>query len=218
MERPPAGANNGVMEVLLVDDRPRRAASLRALTSQAFGDVRIRSACTLCAGLQQARDAEKLDLVVLELDLPGCSGIEALLRFRQEFPSLRVLVLSAIEHSSGATAALEAGAVGYIPKSLSLFATAAGVRLIGEGGIYVPSPESLQAARDAGRTALGLTPREIDLLRLLAQGLNNKDIARELDIAEDSVQQQVHETLRVLGAASRVEALVIAARRGLRFD
>src|SRR2546425_10651021 len=159
---PRPGANNGAMEVLLVDDRPRRAASLRAVMSAAFGDVRIRSACTLCAGLQQARDAAKLDLVVLELDLPGCSGIEALLRFRREFPSLRVLVLSAIEHSNGATAALEAGAVGYIPKSLTLFAAAAAVRLIGEGGVYVPSAESFRAARGTGRTARGPTPREID--------------------------------------------------------
>jgi DNA-binding NarL/FixJ family response regulator len=187
------------------------------VVSVAFGDVRICSACTLSAGLQQARDAQKLDLVVLELDLPGCLGIEALLRFRREFPSLRVLVLSAIEHSSSA-AALEAGAIGYIPKGLSLFATAAAVRLIGEGGAYVPSSESPRAARDAGRTALGLTPREIDLLRLLAQGFNNQDIARELDLAEASVQQQVHETFRALGAWSRVEALVIAARRGLRLD
>ena len=145
----------------------RAAARCRqcAVMSVAFGDVRVRSACTLSAGLRQARDAEKLDLAVLELDLPGCSGIEALLRFRREFPSLRVVVLSAIEQSSCATTALEAGAVGYIPQSLSLFATAAAVRLIGERGIYVPSPESLRAARDAGRTALGLTPREIDLLR-----------------------------------------------------
>src|SRR6266851_6499729 len=129
---PRPGANNGAMEVILVDDRPRRAVALRAVMSVAFGDVRVRSACTLSAGLRQARDALKLDLVVLELDLPGCSGIEALLRFRREFPPLRVLVLSAIEHSNGATAALEAGAVGYIPKTVSLLATAAAVRLIGE--------------------------------------------------------------------------------------
>jgi DNA-binding NarL/FixJ family response regulator len=116
-------------------------------------------------------------------------------------PAVRVLVLCAVDTPGLATAALEAGAVGYIPTSLTLCAAAAAVRLIGEGGIYVPSPESLQATRDAGRTALGLTPREIDLLRLLAQGLNNKDIARELDIAEESV-----------------EALVIAARRGLWLD
>jgi DNA-binding NarL/FixJ family response regulator len=205
------------MEVLLVDNQPRRAASLRAVTNKAFGDVRIRSACSLCAGLQQARDAEKLDLVVLELDLPGCSGIDALLRFRREFPSLRVLVVSANDPNR-ATAALEAGAVGYIPNTVSLLATAAAIRLIGEGGIYVPSSESLRAARDAGRPALGLTEREIDLLRLLAQGLNSKDVARQLDIAEESVQQQVHEILRALGASSRVEALVIAARRGLRLD
>ncbi|HEY3078148.1 MAG TPA: response regulator [Burkholderiales bacterium] len=162
------------MEVLLVDDRPRRAASLRALTSQAFGDVRIRSACTLPAGLQQARDAEKLDLVVLELDLPGCSGIEALLRFRREFPSLRVLVLSAVEHQGRATAALEAGAVGYIPKTASLLATAAAVRLIGEGGIYAPSSESWRAARDAGRTALGRARDAlgIDLRDLLLRTIN----------------------------------------------
>jgi DNA-binding NarL/FixJ family response regulator len=206
------------MDVLLVDDQPGRASSLRILTSRAFGDVRMRTACSLSAGLQQAREAETLDLVVLDLDVSGCSGVEALLCFRRELPEQRVLVISVDEDCRRAQAALEAGAVGYLPGRVSLLATAAAIRLIGEGGTFIPGVESARIAGNEGAKPLGLAPHEIDLLRLFARGLNTQDIAHELEIAESAVQERLDETMRALGASSRVEALVIAARRGLPLD
>jgi DNA-binding NarL/FixJ family response regulator len=125
-------------EVLLVEDDPTQLELLAAVIRSALSEVRIRSACTLAEALEQARAAERLDLVTLELGLPGCSGIDALLRFRRDFPTMRVLVVSACEDPACITAALEAGAAGYVPKSLTLLAIAAAIRLVGEGGSYVP--------------------------------------------------------------------------------
>jgi DNA-binding NarL/FixJ family response regulator len=207
------------MDVLLVDDHPTVLETLGAVTRRAFNDVHIRTASTLSEALQQARDAERLDLVLLDLGLPGCSGIDSLLRFRTEFPSIRVLVVSAEEDPQRVTAALEAGAAGYVPKRFTPAAIAAAIRLVAEGGTYIP-PGALEPARPAAadRTLLGLTEREYAVLRLVAQGMNNKDIARELDIAEGTVKQHLQNLFRTLGVSSRVEALVLAARRGFRLD
>lgn len=218
MEEAATTCRNAAVDVLLVDDQPSRASSLRMLATRAFGDLRIRSVGTLSAGLHEAQEAEKLDLVVLELGVGGSPGIEALLRFRRELPSLRVLVFSS-EGDSGLTqAALEAGAVGYVPSSVSLVATVAAIRLISEAGVYVPSPESLPATPTAACEVPALTPREIEVLRLVARGFDDKDIARELDVAEDIVELQMLGIQVALGASSRVEALIIAARGGLRLD
>lgn len=174
--------------------------------------------------MQQAREAGRLDLVLLDLGLPGCTGIDSLLRFRREFPAIRVLVVSADADPACVRAALEAGAAGYVPKAFPPLAIAAAIRLVAEGGTYIPSaalepsPSTPPAPARAGRHALGLTEREFDVLRLLAQGLNHKDMARELEIAESSVKAHVQEIFRALGVRSRVEALVAAARRGIRFD
>ena len=188
------------------------------LATRAFGDLRIRSVGTLSAGLHEAQEAERLDLVVLELGVGGCAGIEALLRFRREVPSLRVLVVSSEGDAHLTRKALEAGAVGYIQSSVSLVATVAAIRLIGEAGVYVPSPESLPTTPTAACEVSALTPRDIEVLRLVARGLDDKDIAQELDVAEDVVLLQMLGIQVALGASSRVEALIIAARGGLRLD
>jgi DNA-binding NarL/FixJ family response regulator len=182
----------------------------------------MRTACELSEGLQRARSAESLDLVLLDLGLPGCAGIDALLHFRREFPGMRVLVVSAREDRATVTAALVAGAAGYIPKSVPLLKMVEAMRLVAEGGTYIPGEvfaHDVSAPDTTGATTtevLGLTEREVDVLRLLAQGMNNKEIARVLEMAEDSVKQHVHEVFRALGASSRAEALMIATRRGVR--
>jgi DNA-binding NarL/FixJ family response regulator len=202
------------MKVLLVDDDPTMRDTLGEIARRAFGDVRIRTASTLTEGLQQARAANELDLVLLDLALPGCSGIDALAHFRREFPLVRVLVVSALEDRACVMAALEAGAAGYLPKTSPLLTMLAAVRLVSQGGTYIPP----QAFAPDAFTPLGLTDREIDVLRLLAQGRNDKDIAYALGIAEGSARQHVKDVFRTLGASSRGEAVVIAARCGVRLD
>src|SRR2546425_1652965 len=177
------------MDVLLVDDHSTVLETLGAVTRRAFGDVRIRTATTLSEGLQQARDAGQLDLVPLDLGLPDCSGIDALLRFRREFPVIRVLVVSANEDRGCVTAALEAGAAGFVPKSFSPPAIAAAIRLVAEGGTYIPPVLAGPPARaDDSPRVLGPSERGLDGLRPPAPGRNNKDNARRLGIAASTLQ------------------------------
>jgi len=134
--------------VLLIDHQPRRAAGLRGVMREAFWQVHMRAACTLSGGVQEAREAGRLDLIVLELELPEWGGIDALLHVRRELPWLRVLAVVSAEKPNLASAALEAGAVGCISRTLSLFATAAAIRFLAEaGGFYVPSYDHLRRGR-----------------------------------------------------------------------
>ena len=207
------------MDVLLVDDHPTVLETLGAVIRHAFGDCHVRTASTLPEALEQARQAEHLDLVLLDLGLPGCTGIDSLTRFRAEFPSLRVLVVSADDPPERVTAALEAGAAGYVPKRFPPPAIAAAIRLVAEGGRYIPPGAVIPLrAAPAAHSVLGLSEREYAVLRLVAQGLNNRDIARRLNIAEGTVKPHLQNLFRALGASSRVEALVLAARRGFRLD
>lgn len=135
------------MDVLLIDDRPRRAAALRGAMNEAFWQVSLRCAYTVSDGVQSAREARKLDLVVLRLEMPEWRDIEALVHIRRELPWLRVLAVCSVDDPAIAAAALEAGAAGCIPETLSLLGTAAAIRLLAEaGGIYVASSDFLRQA------------------------------------------------------------------------
>ena len=135
------------MDVLLIDDRPRHAASLRGVMREAFWQVQLHSAYTVSAAVQAAREARKFDLAVLRLEMPEWRDIEALSHIRSEVPWLRILVISSTDDFGIAAAALNAGAVGCLPDTLSTFAKAAAIRLMAEAdGIYAPSPEFLRRA------------------------------------------------------------------------
>jgi DNA-binding NarL/FixJ family response regulator len=209
------------MDVLLVDDHPLIHETLGAVVRSVMPDAAFHAELDLAAGLARARRLRNLELVLLDLGLPGCSGIQALLRFRKALPRVRIAVVSATEDSASVRAALDAGAVGYLPKTSSPKVIAAALRLVADGGTYIPAQamQSGEWPRKATTLSdLGLTERQADVLRLLAQGLSNRDIARKLRIAENTVKQHVHVAFRALGASSRTEAVVALARLGIKPD
>lgn len=195
------------MQVLLIDDDPAMLDRLGAVVRRAFSAARVTVACDPQAGMQAARTMD-LDLVLLGLD------IDALRRLRTEFPKLRALVIAAAEDRACVMAALDAGAAGYLPTSAPLITMLAALRLVGQGGTYIPP----QAFATEIFSPLGLSAVEENVLRLLAQGRCDKDIAYALDIAEGSAREHVRDVFRALGASSRGEAVVIAARHGVRLD
>jgi DNA-binding NarL/FixJ family response regulator len=174
----------------------------------------------------------EFDLVMLDLGLPGCSGVQALERFRELFPALPVVVISGSNEMGNISAALEIGAMGYIPKSYPRDVLLNAVRLVVSGGIYVPvealKARGEEASADAtsrpaarGRTMLselGLSPRQSEVLSLLLKGLPNKLIARKLDISENTTKIHVSAVLHALGVSTRTQALIAANRLGLRLD
>jgi len=135
---PPGEKYDFTMNVLLVDDHPIIHETMRAIVRSVRSEATFHGQFDLAAGLSQASRLEDLDLVLLDLALPGCSGMDAFFRFRTEHPETRVAVISATDDSDKVKAALQAGAAGYLPKTLLPKAMADAIRVILDGGVYSP--------------------------------------------------------------------------------
>ncbi|MGH8739307.1 MAG: response regulator [Burkholderiales bacterium] len=126
------------MDVLLVDDHPIIHETMRAIVRSVRSDASFHGQFDLAGGLSQASRLRELELVLVDLALPGCSGMEAFYRFRTAHPKARVAVISATEDSEKVLAALQGGAAGYLPKTLLPKAMAEAIRVILDGGVYSP--------------------------------------------------------------------------------
>jgi len=126
------------MDVLLVDDHPIIHETMRAIVRSVRSDAAFHGQFDLAGGLSQAGRLKQLALVLVDLGLPGCSEMEALLKFRAAFPGTPVAVISATEDAGRVNAALEAGAAGYLPKTLLPKTMASAIRSILEGQVYSP--------------------------------------------------------------------------------
>jgi DNA-binding NarL/FixJ family response regulator len=208
------------MDVLLVDDHPILHETMRAVVASVAPPARFHGETDLGAAVSKARQLRELKLVLLDLGLPGCNGIEALVHFLKVQPRARIVVMSATEDSTTVRAALEAGAVGYLPKSSPPKTIAEALRTVLEGGTYVP-PQAMgavpQVKTPTNLADLGITERQADVLRLVCKGRSNLEIARELAIAENTVKQHAHAAYRALGVSSRTEAMVALAKLGINF-
>lgn len=211
------------MRALVIDDHPLIHEIMPAMLRKALGEVTVVTEATLEAGLARAAGSVPPDLVLLDLGLPGCAGIDALLRFRLEFPELPVVVLSANCDRESILGVLDSGANGYIPKTSKPEVMVAALKLVAAGGVYVP-PEALEelAAKSMPRTPRGetmeLTERQREVLRLILKGYNNERIATELAIAPNTVKQHAHAIFTVLGVSTRAEAVIAAVRYGLTLN
>ena len=204
------------MDFLLVDDHPMIHETLAAVVRSLVPQARIHAENDLAGALARARELKDLRLVLLDLGLPGCAGIDALLRMRKALPRARVVIISASEDAQSVRGALAAGAAGYVPKTSQPRVLAEALRLVLDGGTYTPPQGTVAEPRKpASMTDLGLTERQADVLKLVAKGLPNSEIARRLDIAENTVKQHAHSAYRLLGVSSRTEAMVLLARLGI---
>ena len=213
------------MRVLVVDDHPLIQEAVGNVLRRLDASVEVDVARDCESGFRLAAQGIEPDLLLLDLGLPGLSGVAALKAWRTRFPAVPVIVLSAASDQQTVLAALAAGAAGFIPKSSSNEVMLAAVRLVQEGGKYVP-PEVLsptgrtQSAQPARAEALvperlGLTARQLDVLRLIASGAPNKVICRELGLAERTVKTHITAILRALNVTSRTQAAIAAARLGV---
>jgi DNA-binding NarL/FixJ family response regulator len=209
------------MRALVIDDHPLIHEILPSVLRKALGDVTVATEATLEAGLMRAAGSVAPDLVLLDLGLPGCEGLDALTRFRLEFPELPVVVLSATIDRESILGALDSGASGYIPKTSKPEVMIAALKVVAAGGVYVP-PEAVEelAVKHAPRASreMELTERQREVLRLILKGYNNERIASELAIAPNTVKQHAHAIFTVLGVSTRAEAVIAAMRHGLTLN
>jgi DNA-binding NarL/FixJ family response regulator len=212
------------MKILLCDDHALFRAGLALVLGELAPDVELLEAPQCQTALELAGAHPDLDLVLLDLDLPGMDGLAGLRRFRSEHPALPVVVVSASERSSDMRAAIAGGASGFVPKQSSRAELLAALRLVLGGGRYVPpsalapDAEDQAAARRERRRerAAALTERQLTVLSLMARGLTNKEICGVLGIAEGTVKTHVAAIFEAMDVTNRTEAAVLARELGLR--
>ncbi|MEJ8855130.1 response regulator transcription factor [Variovorax robiniae] len=214
------------MRMLVVDDHPLIQEAVGNALRRLDPRIEIDVAGDCTTGLALAAQGAEPELVLLDLNLPGLSGIAGLKAWRSRFPAVPVIVLSATCDQQTVLAALGAGASGFIPKSSSNEVMLHAVRLVMDGGKYLP-PEVLSASsshegaappprrKAPSMESLGLTDRQVDVLRLIANGASNKIICRELGLAERTVKAHITAVLRTLNVTSRTQAALAAVRLGL---
>ena len=170
-----------------------------------------------------------VQLVLLDLSLPDGDGIEALPRLREAAPGATLVALSADDSIATVMAAIGAGAAGFIPKTAQAGVLLDALRFVLAGGVYLPPPMlDRRATERPGSTgwtpaaqqpeALGFSPRQCDVLRLLIDGKPNKLISRDLDMSESTVKTHLAAIFRKLDANSRTQAVLAVARLGLRLS
>src|SRR5687767_7176263 len=217
----------GRMKILVVDDHPLVRDAMSQLMSQLGGDISVLEAADCAAGLEAAKAHSDIDLVLLDLNLPGLRGIPALERFREQHPATPVVIVSMFRDRDTVNEAIRRGAMGFIPKSSSRDTIVNALRLILAGSVYVPPEAAIgENARDdapplahaRSASELGLTARQGQVLALLMKGRSNKHICRDLGLAERTVKAHMSAVLNALKVTSRTQAVIAAGKLGLDPD
>lgn len=208
------------MKTLLADDHPLVREGVRQVLAQLEPPVEILDAHDYPSLFARAALHPDLDLALVDLNMPGFVGTQGITQFRNRFPDIPLMVLSASESPHDIRHALEAGALGYIPKASPTAVMLAALRQVLSGGLYVPAGlddhhAGHPAAPAAGLAALqrsGLTVRQLEVARLLAQGCANKAIADVLAMSESTVKVHIAAIFRVFNVSNRTEAVLAIQR------
>ena len=215
------------MKFLLVDDHHLIREALHGVLKELRFNAVILEAPNSAQAMQTIAENTDTNLILLDLGLPDRDGFLVLEELRQRYPAISVVVLSATQDRSNVVKALDLGASGYIPKSARREVMLGAIQLVLAGGIYIP-PQVLErevlseaATKPTGReqigtwgSELGLTDRQIDVLALMMQGMNNKTICRILNLAEPTVKNHVTAILRALKVTNRTEAVIAVNKFG----
>ncbi|WP_213779134.1 response regulator [Caballeronia sp. dw_276] len=213
------------IRILLIDDHTLFRSGVHALLQRQPDFEVVGDAADGIEGIKRAKQ-HRPDVVLLDLNMPGLSGIETLQLLQQDLPDTAVIMLTVSEDVDELTSALHEGACGYLLKNMDADALATMIRRAADGESVIaesmtqrliakmrtPQKAEELPAPDT-RESSALTPRERDIVRIVARGASNKDIARELDLAESTVKIHVRNVLRKLNLTSRVQIAIHALAR-----
>jgi DNA-binding NarL/FixJ family response regulator len=204
------------VRVVVVDDHRVVRAGLETLLSSAEDIDVVGSAADGREAVAMILDRSP-DVVLMDLSMPGMDGIEATRQLTAAGCAARIVVLTSFNEQSKVVAAVEAGAVGYILKDAEPERLLDAIRAAASGGAPLDprAATALLAPRSQAPVATGLTPRELDVLRLVAEGLASKQIARRLDISEKTVKAHLTHVYQRLGVSDRTQAALWAQRNGI---
>lgn len=204
------------MHILLVDDHEMFRQGMKFLLADLDEHLEFTDAAS-CAQAMKVLSGEIIDLVLLDLNMPGSQGLSSLHEIKAAHPGLPIAVLSGEDNPALVREVIDQGASGYVPKSSSSQVLVAALRLILAGGVYLP-PMVLSAAPITPVAATGESPlsgRQTAVLLKAIQGKTNKAIGRDLQIAEGTVKTHLSAAFKVLAVSNRTEAVYAAARLGL---
>jgi two-component system, NarL family, nitrate/nitrite response regulator NarL len=217
------------LKVLVIDDHPLVQEGVSAALESLADDVTVMSARDGEQGLATAAENPDLDLVLLDLALPGMSGFNLIGKLHERLPSLPVVVLSALEEPENVRHAINAGAMGFVPKSAATRVLIEVLQQVLEGNVTVPLalqssgppishafPGATGDSPSASEPDVALlTLRQLEVLSRVCQGKTNKQIATELGLSEKTVKAHVTAIFKVLGVVNRTQAVLVARRVGM---
>lgn len=215
------------MKILVSDDHALVRQGLNAILLHLEPGACLLEAEDAQGVMQQVEAEDDLDMILLDLFMPGANGFELLQRVCNRRPDTPVVVLSASNDPTHMRNSLDCGAAGYIPKSASPRVMLSALQLVMAGGIYVPPDMLKKPETDSGGQMAdfsvavtnypsGLTERQKEVLILLGEGKSNKEIARDLDLSENTVKIHVRDVLKVLGVNNRTKAAMLAHEISIR--
>lgn len=203
--------------LVIADDHPLFRGALREAVAGLLERVDIAEAGTFDEVAELLERGGDVDLVLLDLTMPGVRGFSGLMFMRAQYPSVPVIVVSANDDPAAIRRCMEFGASGFIPKTLGVEAMRAAIRGVLNGGVWTPPDVDLATGSDAELTELmtrmaTLTPQQVRVLMMLSEGLLNKQIAYQLGVSEATVKAHVSAILQKLGVESRTQAVIAAAK------
>lgn len=213
------------MKILVVDDHSLITDALSVLFLDLDPAAEVLTTRTAEGGMELLEKNADLDLVVLDLGMPGVSGTSLLESMVAHSPEMKILVLSGQQDPRNVMRVLQLGAAGFVPKSMASDTLLAAVKFVLSGGVYIPADlleevnrvamiGTPERPREAGATRVELTERQEQVLHLLARGAPIKIICRELGLSEGTVKTHVTAIYRAFNASNRTEALLAARRHG----
>lgn len=202
------------MKIIVADDHALFREGLCLVLRQLGNDVVVIEAGDHDSALASAAQHPDADVILLDLDMPGREPQAALEAMIAQAVATPVIVLSACEEVRRVRSALDAGAMGFIPKHESARVMLSALRLVLDGGTYIP-PLLMKKDRTFATPSVALTPRQLDVLAHLVEGKSNKTISRQMGLSEATIKAHLAVIFRCLNVDNRTEAARVAARLGL---
>jgi DNA-binding NarL/FixJ family response regulator len=213
----PSLNGSSLYRVVIADDHPLFRGALREALSGLFDHLDIVEAGSLDEVTEVLEQDGEVDLILLDLTMPGVRGFSGLVCLRAQYPGVPVVVVSANDDPSVIRRCMHFGASGFIPKTLGVEPMRVAVTRVLEGGVWTPPEVDLNLGADKQAAGLiakvgTLTPQQVRVLMMLSEGLLNKQIAYELAVSEATVKAHVSAILQKLGVESRTQAVIAAAK------